>query len=201
MIRVLVAEDMRVLRDTLMSVLDLEEDLEVIAALGSGDEILPTALKQAPDVALIDIDLPVVDGLTAAAQLHEAVPACRVLILTGLSSATQFRRAVSAHASGFLHKDTPAEDVITAIRQVAAGGSAFDAEFAVAALKSAVSPLSERETDILRRFAAGASAEDIAGEVFLSRGTVRNYLASAVTKLDARNRVDAVRIARDAGWL
>ena len=201
MVRVLVAEDMRILRDTLVAVLDIEDDLDVIAAVATGDRIVPAALEHRPDVAVLDIDLPVVDGLTAAAELHQKVPSCRILILTGLAQPGQLRRAVAAHVSGFLLKDAPSQELVAAVREVAAGGRVFDPKLAVAALETAENPLSSREAEVLKRHAGGDSAAEIAAELHLSYGTVRNYLASAVTKLAARNRVDAARIAREAGWL
>jgi two-component system response regulator DesR len=201
MVRVLVAEDMRILRDTLVAVLNLEDDLEVVAEVASGDRIVPAALEHRPDVAVVDIDLPAVDGLTAAAELRQRLPSCQVLVLTGLDQPGNLRRAVATHVSGFMLKDAPSEDLVTAIRQVAAGERVFDPKLTVAALETTDSPLSAREAEVLRRYAAGASAADIAAELYLSYGTVRNYLASAVTKLGARNRVDAARIAGEAGWL
>jgi two-component system response regulator DesR len=200
-IRVLVAEDMRILRDTLVATLDLEDDLEVVAAVVSGDRIVPEALEHRPDVAVLDIDLPAVDGLTAADELHRRLPACRVLILTGLGRPGDMRRAVAAHVSGFLLKDAPSDELLAAVRQIAAGGRVFDPTLAVAALETAQNPLSPREAEVLKRYGEGASAAEIAAELFLSYGTVRNYLAAAVTKLGARNRVDAARIAGEAGWL
>jgi two-component system, NarL family, response regulator DesR len=201
MVRVLVAEDMRILRDTLVAVLDLEDDLEVVAQVAAGDQIVAAALAHRPDVAVLDIDLPGVDGLTAAGQLHEQVPGCRVLILTGMSQPGHLRRALAAHVSGYTLKDAPSDELVAAVRAVAAGGRVFDPVVAVAALEAADNPLSTREAEVLARHADGSSAAEIAAELFLSYGTVRNYLASAVTKLGARNRVDAARIARDAGWL
>lgn len=201
MVRVLVAEDMRILRDTLVAVLDLADGIEVVADVATGDRIVPAALVHRPDVAVLDIDLPAVDGLTAAAELREKLPACRVLVLTGLGRPDELRRALAGQVAGFLLKDAPSEELIDAVREVAAGGRVFDAKLAVAALEARPSPLSTRETEVLRRYAAGASAAEIAAELYLSYGTVRNYLASAVTKLDARNRVDAARIAGEAGWL
>jgi len=129
-VRVLIAEDMRILRDTLVAVLDLEDDLEVIATVAAGDRIVPAALEHRPDVAVLDIDLPVVDGLTAAAELHQKVPSCRILILTGLGQPGQLRRAVAAHVSGFLLKDAPSEELVAAVREVAAGGRVFDPKLA-----------------------------------------------------------------------
>lgn len=201
MIRVLIAEDVRLLRDTLVAVLRLEDDLDVVAAAASGDEIVPAALQHRPDVAVLDIDLPGTDGLTAAAELHQRLPECRTLILTGLGKPGDLRRAIAAHAGGFMIKDAPAEQLIDAVRRVAAGQRVVDPQLALAALEVADNPLSPREAEILKRHAAGASAAEIAAELHLSYGTVRNYLASAVTKLGARNRVDAARIATETGWL
>jgi two-component system response regulator DesR len=201
MIRILIAEDVRILRDTLVAVLRLEDDLDVVAAAASGSEIVPAALRHRPDVAVLDIDLPGIDGLTAAAELHQRLPECRTLILTGMGKPGNLRRAMAARVGGFMIKDSPAEALIDAVRRVAAGERVVDPQLALAALEMADNPLSPREAEILKRHAAGASAAEIAAELFLSYGTVRNYLASAVTKLGARNRVDAARIATDAGWL
>jgi two-component system response regulator DesR len=192
---------MRILRDTLVAVLRLEADIEVVAQVASGEEIVPVAVEYHPDLAVLDIDLPGADGLTAAAELHERLPDCRVLILTVLAKPGNLRRALAAHVSGFLVKDAPAEELIAAVRRVAAGERVIDPKLAVAALEAPGNPLSPREAEILRRCAAGAGPAEIAAELFLSYGTVRNYLASAVTKLGARNRVDAIRIATDAGWI
>jgi two-component system, NarL family, response regulator DesR len=201
MIRVLVAEDVRILRDTLVALLALEDDLEVVAEFAAGDRIVPAALQHRPDVAVLDIDLPGIDGLTAAAELRERLPACRVLILTGLGRPGILRRALAAQVSGFMVKDAPAQELVEAVRRVATGERVIDPKLALAALEAADNPLSPREAEVLRRHAAGASAAEIAAELYLSYGTVRNYLASAVSKLGARNRVDAARIANEAGWL
>lgn len=201
MIKVLIAEDMHILRDSLVALLELEDDLEVVAALVTGEDIVPAALRHNPDVALLDIDLPGVDGLTAAAELHRRLPQTRVLILTGLATPGTVRRALAAHVSGFLDKDAPSQELIDAIRRVAAGERVIDLKLALAALETADNPLSPREAEVLKRHAAGSSAGDIAAEMHLSYGTVRNYLASAVTKVGARNRVEAARIAEQAGWL
>ncbi|GIJ35362.1 response regulator [Verrucosispora sp. WMMD703] len=201
MIRILLAEDVRILRDTLAAVLRLEDDLAVVTTVARGDEIVPAALQHRPDVAVVDIDLPGVDGLTAAAELHQRLPQCRTLILTGLGRPGNLRRAVAAGVSGFMVKDAPAEQLIDAVRRVAGGERVVESQLALAALEAADNPLTAREAEILTRHAAGASAAEIAADLHLSRGTVRNYLASAVTKLGARNRVDAARIATEAGWL
>jgi two-component system, NarL family, response regulator DesR len=200
-VRVLVAEDMRILRDTMVAVLNLEDGIEVVAQVTDGDGIVPEAIATRPDVAVVDIALPGTDGLTAAAQLHQQYPDCKVLILTVLGNPGNLRRALAAHVAGFLVKDTPAADLAAAVRTVAAGGRVIDPQLALSALEVPDNPLSPREAEVLRRFAAGAGPAEIAAAVHLSYGTVRNYLASAVTKLGARNRVDAVRIAAEAGWL
>jgi two-component system, NarL family, response regulator DesR len=200
-IRVLVAEDMQILRNTLVTVLNLEPDITVVADTGDGNAITPTAGQTHPDVAIIDIDMPGTDGLTAAAQLDQYHPACRVLILTVLGRPGNLRHALAAHVAGFLVKDTPADELTHAIRTVAAGGRVIDQQVAFAALAIPDNPLSPREREVLERFAAGAGTAQIAADAHLTYGTVRNYLASAVTKLGARNRVDAVRIAAETGWL
>jgi two-component system, NarL family, response regulator DesR len=200
-IRVLVAEDMRMLADTLVAVLNLEDGIEVVAQVSDGEAIVPAAAGNRADVAVVDIDLPGTDGLAAAARLHQRCPGCKVLILTALGSPANLRSALAAHVAGFLIKDAPAADLAEAVRTVAAGGRVIDPELALAALEIPDSPLSPRETQVLRAFAAGAGPAEIAADVHLSYGTVRNYLASAVTKLGARNRVDAVRIAAKVGWL
>jgi two-component system, NarL family, response regulator DesR len=201
LIRVLVAEDMRILRDTLVRVLNLEQDITVIADIDHGDAIVPAALDTRPDVAIVDIDMPGTDGLAAAAQLYHQNRDCKVLILTVLGKPGNLRRAMAAHVAGFLVKDTPADELADAVRTVVAGGRVIDQQLALAALEIPDNPLSPREVEVLQRFAAGAGPAQIATDAHLTYGTVRNYLASAVTKLGARNRVDAVRIAAEAGWL
>ncbi|RKE21261.1 DNA-binding response regulator [Streptomyces sp. TLI_171] len=201
MIRILIAEDMQVLRRALVALLQLEPDIEVVAELGSGDEVVARAKETAPDVAVLDIDLPGTDGITAAGQLADSVPGCRTLILTSLGRPGNLRRALAAHVAGFLLKDIEPSQLAEAIRTVAAGGRAIDPALAVAALDSDPSPLTLRELEVLRLAADGLEAGQIASRLFLSAGTVRNYLTTVVGKLNARNRVDAIRIARDAGWL
>jgi two-component system response regulator DesR len=200
-IRVLVAEDVRLLRETLTTVLGLESDVDVVAAVSTGDRIVAAALEHRPDVAVLDIAMPGVDGLTAAAELRRQLPECRVLIMTGLGRPGNLRRALAAGVAGFVVKDAPSDELIDAVRRVAAGHRVIDPQLALAALEVPDNPLSPREAEVLKRHAAGADAAQIAADMFLSYGTVRNYLASAVTKLGARNRVDAARIAADAGWL
>jgi two-component system response regulator DesR len=201
MIRILLAEDSAILRDTLVAVLDLEDDLTVVADVGTGTQIMPSARQVRPDVAVLDIDLPGVDGLTAARQLSTELPACRVLILTAHARPANLRAALDAHVAGFLAKDASARELIAAIRTVAGGGRVVDPEAAIAAIETQPSPLTTRETEVLRLHAQGADPRDIADTLFLSYGTVRNYLASATDKLGARNRTDAVLIANQRGWL
>lgn len=201
MIRVLLAEDMHMVRGALVALLDLEADIEVVADLATGDEILPAVFRLQPDVAIIDIDLPGKDGLTAAIEIHASVPSCRTLILTSLSRPGTVRRALDARVNGFMLKDAPAERLANAVRQVSVGRRVVDSELALTAWDTEECPLAAREIDILRLAADGQDAKDIAANLFLSVGTVRNYLTSAVTKLNARTRVDAIRIAKEAGWL
>ncbi|AGM04449.1 two-component system, NarL family, response regulator DesR [Amycolatopsis keratiniphila] len=201
MIKVLVAEDMHIVRGALVALLGLEPDIEVVAECASGDEILPLAQSARPDIALIDIDLPGKDGLTAAAELHEQLPGVRTLILTSLGSPGTLRRALAAKVNGFLRKDAPADRLANAVRGVAAGRRVVDGDLALAAWDSEECPLTAREIEVLRLASVGSDPTEIAAELFLSAGTVRNYLTTIVSKLSARNRVDAVRIARESGWL
>ncbi|HEV7979587.1 response regulator transcription factor [Amycolatopsis sp.] len=201
MIKVLVAEDMHIVRGALVALLQLESDIEVVAEVANGDEVLAAARRSKPDVAVIDIDMPHKDGLTAAAELHEQLPECRTLILTSLGSPGTLRRALAAKVGGFLLKDAPAEKLANAVRGVAAGRRVVDGDLAMAAWDTADCPLTTREIEVLRMTADGADPVEIAAELYLSAGTVRNYLTTIVSKSGARNRFDAVRIAREAGWI
>jgi two-component system response regulator DesR len=200
-IKVMIAEDVHMVRGALVALLRLESDIEVVAEVAGGDEIMPAARATRPDVAVIDIDLPGKDGLTAAMELHEHLPETRTLILTSLGRPGTLRRALAAKVGGFLLKDAPPDKLASAIREVAVGRRVVDSDLALAAWDSADCPLTGREIEVLRMAADGANAVDIAARLYLSAGTVRNYLTTAVTKLNARNRVDAIRIAKDAGWL
>jgi two-component system response regulator DesR len=200
MIKVLLAEDMHMVRGALVALLTLEPDIEVVAEVASGDEILPTARRVRPDVAVIDIDLPGMDGLTAAGELHEKLPECRTLILTSLGRPGTLRRALSARVGGFMLKDAPAGELADAIRGVAVGRRVVDSQLALAAWDSADCPLTAREVEVLRLASEGEDAVEIAARLYLSAGTVRNYLTTIVSKLNARNRVDAIRLAKNAGW-
>jgi len=200
-IRVLIAEDMHMIRGALVALLSLEDDMEVVAELDRGDRIVPTALATRPDVAVVDIDLPGMDGLTAAEQLHHQLPTCRTLVLTGLSQPGNLLRALKAHVRGFIVKDAPAETLTDGIRRTAADARVIDPELVAAALETGTSPLTARETDMLREAQSGLPTEQIASRLSLSPATVRNYLSNAISKVGGRNRIDAIRIARNAGWL
>ncbi|WP_031049839.1 response regulator transcription factor [Streptomyces sp. NRRL F-5650] len=202
MIRLLLAEDQHVVRGALVALLGLEPDLEVVAETGSADDVLPRALAFRPDVAVLDIEMPGrTDGLQAAAALKEKLPDCRTLMLTSLGRPGLLRRALEAKVDGFLLKTAPPAELIAAVRQVASGGRVLDPALAVAAWDLADNPLTPREKDVLRELAGGAEPPEIAARLHLSTGTVRNVLTAVVGKLNARNRTDAVRIARETGWL
>lgn len=188
-------------RGALVALLQLEPDLHVVSTVDRGDTIVAAALASKPDVAVIDIDLPGIDGLTAAAELHERLPSCRTLILTTLGRPGTLRRALSAQVTGFLLKDSPPDQLAVAVRSVATGRRVVDPQLALTAWDSPENPLSPRELEVLRLAARGADAAEIAGCLYLSKGTVRNYLTAIVGKLGARNRIDAIRIAEEAGWL
>lgn len=200
-LKILLAEDVAMVRGALVALIELEPDLRVVAAVRSGDEIVSAAKEHQPDVAVIDIDLPGLDGLSAAAQLHEKLPSCRTLILTNQCRGGMVRRALAAHVSGYVLKDAPAEQLAMAIRDIAVGRSVIDVQLAMSAWDSGENPLSRREHEILRLAADGWGPVEIAAALHLSVGTVRNYLTSIVTKLNARNRVDAIKTAVDSGWL
>lgn len=201
MIRVLIAEDMHLIRGALVALLSLEFDMEVVAELDRGDQVLEAAIRTRPDVAVLDIDLPGMDGLSAAEALHAQVPSCQILVLTGLSQPGHLLRALKVHVRGFILKDAPASTLAQGVRRVAAGERVIDPELLAGALETGESPLTPRETDVLRAAEEGISTDQIAKSLALSSTTVRNYLSNAITKLGGRNRIDAIRIARDAGWL
>ncbi|MGW5786484.1 response regulator [Streptomyces sp. NPDC003757] len=200
-VRVLLAEDQGMMRGALALLLGMEEDLEVVAQVPAGDEIVAAALAHRPDVALLDIELPGLSGLDAAAELRERVPGCRVLILTTFGRPGYLRRAMEAGAAGFLVKDGPVEELAGVIRRVLAGETVVDPALAAAALSAGPNPLTGRECDVLRASADGATVADIAGALHLSESTVRNYLSAAIGKTATRNRAEALRAARQRGWV
>ncbi|MEU3987311.1 response regulator transcription factor [Streptomyces platensis] len=201
MIRVLLAEDQSMVREALAALLSLEDDLEVVAQAARGDEVLPAAREHAVDVALLDIEMPGLNGLDAAAALRDALPAVKTVILTTFGRPGYLRRAMEAGADAFLVKDAPAARLADAIRRVLRGERVIDPALAAAALADGASPLTEREREVLLTAADGATNAEIAATLQLSPGTVRNYLSTAIQKTGARNRAEAVRTARDKGWL
>ena len=201
MIRILLAEDQGMVRGALASLLNLEPDIEVVGQVSGGGDVVAEALRLTPDVALLDIEMPGLDGLSAAEALRQASPGCRVLILTTFGRPGYLRRAMAAGASGFLVKDGPVELLADAIRRVLAGERVIDPKLAVAALSAGDNPLSPRERDVLRAATDGSTATDIARRLHLSEGTVRNYLSSAIQKTSARNRLEAATTATENGWL
>jgi two-component system response regulator DesR len=200
-IRVLIAEDQELVRGAMAALLSLEPDIEVVAEVGRGDEVVGAAQSSRPDVALLDIEMPGGDGITAAGQLRQALPACRVLMVTTFGRPGFMRRAMAGGASGFMLKDAPAKELAVAIRRTAAGERVLDPQLAAQALSEGDSPLSQREAEVLLSAADGASIADVARRLYLSEGTVRNHLSSAIQKLDAHNRMEAIHVAEEKGWL
>ena len=201
MIRVLVAEDQGMMRGALVQLLDLEDDLEIVAQVARGDEIVPTALDARPDVAVVDIELPGTDGIEAARLLRAAVPTCAVVIVTTFGRPGYLRRAFDAGARAFLVKDAPVESLAQAIRRVVAGETVVDPDLAASALALGANPLTDRERDVLRAASDGAPLAEVARLLHLSESTVRNYLSSAIGKTGTRNRTEATRVAASNGWL
>lgn len=200
-IRLLLADDQELVRSALCALLELEEDFEVVASVGRGDEVVDAARTYEPDVALLDIEMPGLDGLAAAAVLKAQVPACRVVILTTFGRAGYLRRAMEAGAAGFVVKDAQSEMLASAIRRVMTGERVVDPALAASTLAAGESPLTARERDVLTVARTGATVAQIAAKLYLSEGTVRNYLSGAIAKTSARNRLDALRTADERGWL
>ncbi|MEU0143619.1 response regulator transcription factor [Streptomyces albidoflavus] len=200
-VRVLLAEDQGMMRGALALLLGMEPDLEVVAQVGSGDEVLSAALEQRPDVALLDIEMPGLSGLEAAALLRDQLPACRVVMVTTFGRPGYLRRAMDAGAAGFVVKDGPVDELAEAVRRVLRGETVIDPALAAAALSAGPNPLTRRERDALNASADGATVADIAVRLRLSESTVRNYLSAAIGKTSTRNRMEAVREARRQGWL
>ena len=201
MIRVLLAEDQTMLRGALAALLALQDDIEVVAEVARGDEAVSQALATQPNVALLDIEMPGLDGLSVASELHQRLPACRILMLTTFGRPGYLRRAMESGAVGFLLKDAPPDELAHAIRRAVAGERVVDPTLALSALSEGASPLTERERDVLRAARYGASIADVAAQLALSEGTVANYFSSAMQKTGARNRVEAAHLAEEKGWL
>ncbi|MDF2993912.1 MULTISPECIES: response regulator transcription factor [Microbacterium] len=201
MIRLLIADDQALVRGALAALLGLEHDIEVVAQVGRGDEVVEAARASEADVALLDIEMPGIDGIAAASLLRSEVPGCRALIVTTFGRPGYLARAMQAGASGFVVKDTPAAELADAVRRVSLGLRVVDPALAAESLAQGDSPLTERETDVLAAARDGGSIADIARTVHLSEGTVKNHLSSAIGKTGGRNRADAVRVAVERGWL
>ena len=201
MIKLLLADDQALVRGAMAALLDMEPDLKVVAEVGRGDEVVAAVRDNDVDVALLDVEMPGLDGVAAARELHKAVPGCRVLMVTTFGRAGYLRQAMAAGASGFIVKDTPARQLADAVRRVHDGLRVVDPGLAAQSLAQGDSPLTEREADVLRSASDGGTVADIARDLHLSEGTVRNHLSSAIGKTGARTRAEAVRLAVDNGWL
>ncbi|CAH8772877.1 response regulator transcription factor [Paenibacillus dendritiformis] len=201
MIRIVIAEDQRMLRGALASLLDLEDDIEVVGQAGDGEEALALIARLEPDVCLMDIEMPTKSGLDVAEELKLRHLNCRVIILTTFGRPGYFERAVKAGVQGYLLKDEPSERLAAAIRNVMRGEREISPELAFAVIREEDNPLTEREREILKLAAEGRTANEIASALYLSYGTVRNYLSSIMNKLEARTRIEAIEIARSKGWL
>ncbi|HEX5118277.1 MAG TPA: response regulator transcription factor [Pseudonocardiaceae bacterium] len=201
MIKVLLADDQALVRGALSAMLNLEADIEVVAEVGSGDEVVPAAERTTPDVALLDVQMPGKDGLTAAAELRDALPTCRVVVCTTFGRPGYLARAMAAGAVGFVVKDAPPEQLVDAVRRVHGGLRVVDPALAAESLAKGASPLTDRERDVLCAARDGGTVADVSQALHLSEGTVRNHLSSAIGKTGARTRAEAVRIAEQWGWL
>lgn len=201
MIRLLLADDQALVRGALAALLDLEPDLQVVAEVDRGDQVVDAALANGVDVALLDVEMPGLDGITAAGQLKQALPGVRVLIVTTFGRPGFVRRALQAGADGFVVKDTPARTLADAVRRVHQGLRVVDPDLVADSLVAGESPLTDRETEVLRAARDGAPVSAIASTLFLSQGTVRNHLSAAIGKTGAANRTEAVRVAEQSGWL
>ncbi|MGZ4502187.1 MAG: response regulator [Nocardioidaceae bacterium] len=200
-IRLLLADDQALVRGALAALLALEPDLDVVAEVARGDEVVPAAREHRPDVALLDVEMPGLDGIEATRALKADQPGVRALIVTTFGRPGFLRRALQAGADGFVVKDTPARQLADAVRRVHSGLRVVDPVLAADSLVAGESPLTARETDVLRAARDGSSVAAIAGRLFLSEGTVRNHLSAAICKTGASNRGEAVRVADDNGWL
>lgn len=201
MISVVLADDQALVRGALKALLELEGDLEVVGEAGTGEELLATVAKVTPAVAVVDIEMPDLDGIGATAKIRAAHPQTRVLILTTFGRPGYLRRALEAGASGFMVKDTPSQELARAVREIAAGGRVVDPKLAAESLFEGENPLTPREQEVLREVEAGHHTATIAKTIYLSPGTVRNYLSSAISKTHADTSAGAARRARELGWL
>jgi two-component system response regulator DesR len=200
-LRILIAEDVDLVAEAFAALLSIEPDLEVLGRVNRGDLVVEAAMRLRPDVALVDVDMPGRDGIQVTADLRAAGAGCKVLLLTALPGSGHIPRALSAGANGYLVKSTTGSRLVEAIRTVASGGTAIDPQLAAAALRAGANPLTDRELELLRLVSTGASTASMAATMFLTTGTVRNYLSNAMAKMNAATRADAVARAREAGWM
>jgi len=200
-IRLVIADDQALVRGALAALLGLEEDIEVVAELGHGTGVVPAVVEHSADVAMLDVEMPGLDGISAAAAVRQAAPSCRVLMVTTFGRPGYLRRAMQAGASGFVVKDTPARQLAEAVRRVHNGLRVVDPLLAAESLTSGDSPLTDREAEVLKAASDGGTVADIARVSMLSEGTVRNYLSAAMAKTGGRTRAEAVRLAQENGWL
>jgi two-component system, NarL family, response regulator DesR len=200
-IRVLLADDQALVRGAMAAMLGLEADIEVVAQVSSGEEVVAAARRSSPDVALLDVQMPGKDGITAAAELHRELPSCRIVVCTTFGRPGYLSRAMAAGAVGFVVKDAPPEQLVDAVRRVHSGLRVVDPALAAESLATGQSPLTDRERDVLRVASSGGTIADVARILSLSQGTVRNHLSSAIGKTGARTRAEAARVAEDHGWL
>lgn len=201
MIDIVLADDAHLVRGAIVALLELEDDLRVVAHVGRGDEVEDAVLTHRPDIAVLDIDMPGGNGLEVAEQLRGSAPACGVVVLTSFGRPGYLRRALGAGVRGFLHKDSPVEELAEAIRTVHAGGRRIDPELATFAMTAGVSPLTGRETDVLKAAADGSQVSEIAASLHITEGTVRNYFSSVMAKTGTKSRIGALRTAQEMGWL
>jgi two-component system, NarL family, response regulator DesR len=200
-IRTLIADHMALIRAGLVACISRERDIEVVAELDRREPVLPAVAALRPDVAVIDDGIAAADGFAVIHDVHDAVPSCRTLVLATHPCLRDLREAVAAHAAGFVRKDADLDSVSQAIRHVARGMKALDPDLACAALDALANPMTHRESDVLRLAAAGVPTAEIARQLCLTTGTVRNYISAIFTKTGARNRVDVIRMADRCGWL
>jgi len=200
-IRVLIAEDQALIRAAIGQLLEAHGECEVVAQVGRGDEVLATALETRPEVALLDIELPGADGFAVAALLRDHVPGCKVLILTVFGRPGYMQRALESGARGFILKDSSPGELMDAVRRVAEGQRVLNSTLAVLAIQEGANPLTAREREVLSLSLSGAAVVNVARELHLTEGTVRNYLSTAMQKLNATNRVEAALLAEEKGWL
>lgn len=200
-IRLLIADDQAMVRGALAALLDLENDLEVVGQVGRGDEVVDACRENRPEVVLMDVEMPGMDGIAASAALRRAMPEVRVLVVTTFGRPGFLRRAMQAGVQGFVVKDTPATQLADAVRRVNEGLRVVDPQLAADSLAFGESPLTAREAEVLKAASDGGTVADIAQSVHLSEGTVRNHLSSIIGKTGGRTRADALRIADENGWL